>query len=112
MDVESLHVDDAETMIIAYGSVSRSAVSAVKIARNSGVKAGFLKLKIIWPFPDKVIMDACRMSKRVIVPEMNIGKISRECERLSTDDQEIIPMPKLGGDMHTPEEILNVIRSV
>ena len=112
VDVESLYIDDAETMIIAYGSVARSAVSAVKMARNSGVKAGFLKLKIIWPFPDKVIVDACRMSKRVIVPEMNIGKISRECERLSTDDQQIVSVPKLGGDMHTPEEILNVIKSV
>jgi 2-oxoglutarate ferredoxin oxidoreductase subunit alpha len=111
VDVESLYIDDAEIMIIAYGSVARSAVSAVKMARSSGIKAGFLKLKIIWPFPDQMIMDACRMSKRVIVPEMNIGKISRECERLSTDDQQIIPVPKLGGDMHTPEEILSVIRN-
>jgi 2-oxoglutarate ferredoxin oxidoreductase subunit alpha len=110
VDVESLYVEDAETMIIAYGSVARSALSAVKMAREKGVKAGFLKLKIVWPFPDKPISSACRGAKRLIVPEMNIGRIARELERLLTADQKITPMPKLGGDIHTPEEILAVIK--
>jgi 2-oxoglutarate ferredoxin oxidoreductase subunit alpha len=109
VDVDTLYVEDSETIVLAYGSVARSALSAVKMARQKGLKAGFLKLKILWPFPDKTIIEAAKNCKKLIVPEMNIGKIANELERLKKDHQEIISVSKLGGNMHTPEEILNVI---
>ncbi len=109
VDMETYSTADAETIVLAYGSVARAAFHAVKSARSQGKKVGFIRPKILWPFPDSAIRSAMPRAKRIIVPEMNIGKISREVERVSRDDQEVISMPKIGGNMHTPQEILGAI---
>ena len=111
VDVENHFTEDADTVVIAYGSVSRSAVAAVRQARDRGMSAGMLKLKILWPFPDNAVKAVIRQAERIVVPEMNIGKICREVQRICDDQTEIISLPKLGGDLHTPGEILKVIRS-
>ncbi|HIE53591.1 MAG TPA: 2-oxoacid:acceptor oxidoreductase subunit alpha, partial [Chromatiaceae bacterium] len=111
-DVDTLFIEDAKSVVVSYGSVARSAISAVKMARANDMKTGLLKLNMLWPFPDGTVASVCRKSKTLIVPEMNIGKIARELERLRTDDQQIISVSKLGGEMHTPEEILSVIEKV
>jgi 2-oxoglutarate ferredoxin oxidoreductase subunit alpha len=67
-------------------------------------------MKILWLFPDRAVKKAIRRAKRIIVPEMNIGKICREVERLATDGQEIVSLPKLGGALHRPDEIIAAIK--
>lgn len=111
VDIDSAYLDDAETVVLAYGSVARSALSATKMARAEGLKVGFIKLKIIWPFPDQFIKDAIRNAHTIIVPEMNIGRIVHEMERLTHDGQQIRSASKLGGNIHTPQEILAVIKN-
>ncbi len=67
--------DDAEVVVVAYGSTARSALNAVKQARSRGIKAGLLQLITIWPFPSDVIE---RLSQRVnvlVVPEINFGQL-------------------------------------
>jgi len=110
VDIEQFFTEDADTVVIAYGSVARSAFAAVKQARDQGIKVGLLKLKIIWPFPDNAVREAIREAKQVVVPEMNIGKICREIERLDRDGKKIVSLPKLGGNLHTPDEIMDVIK--
>lgn len=108
-NVEGAFLDDAESVVFAYGSVARSALDAVKKARAQGFKAGFIRAKILWPFPDQAIMKAIRNASRIIVPEINIGKICREIERLATDDQEVVSLPKMGGVLHRPDEIIDAV---
>jgi 2-oxoglutarate ferredoxin oxidoreductase subunit alpha len=110
VDVETFFADDAHAIVVAFGSVARSALSAVKMARREGFKAGLLKIKIMWPFPDQVVRKAIQNTRRVIVPEMNIGKICREVQRLNDHGRRIVSLPKLGGTLHTPEEILDAIK--
>ena len=112
VDVECQSTEDAEIILIAYGSVARSADSAVKRARANGIKAGLLRLKILWPFPDETIRQTIQGASKIIVPEMNIGKISREIERLTDDAQQVVALTKLGGEMHTPDEILAAIKGM
>ncbi|MFQ5711946.1 MAG: 2-oxoacid:acceptor oxidoreductase subunit alpha [Candidatus Geothermarchaeales archaeon] len=109
--VESLFLDDADVCVIAYGSVARSAIAAVKEAREKGVKAGFLRPITIWPFPAGVVEDVAQRVKHLIVAEMNYGQIVREVERRA-DHEKITFLPKLGEDPHTPDEILAHIRRV
>lgn len=80
--VEGFFLDDAETVVVAYGSVSRSALSAVRRARDEQHKVGLLKLNTIWPVPEKEIRAACANAKRVIVAEMNVGDYAREVQRV------------------------------
>ena len=106
--VDRYFLDDADVTVIAYGSVSRSALSAVKKARDSGVKAGLLKINTVWPVPEKEIIAACEHAKKIVVPEMNIGQYVREIERL-TDRSLVVSLPSLGGILHKPETIYNKI---
>jgi 2-oxoglutarate ferredoxin oxidoreductase subunit alpha len=111
VDVEEYRLEDAEVVLVTYGSPARPALRAVKDARSQGIRAGFLKIRLLWPFPEKVIDHVGRLAKRIIVPEMNVGKIYREVERVVAGRAEVISLPKLGGEVHTPSEILRSISS-
>ena len=109
-DVEEFMLDDAEVALVSYGSPARSALRAVKEARTRGIKAGLLKIRILWPFPDAVIEKISRKAKKIIVPEMNVGKIVREVERIAACRCEVVSLPKVGGELHTPAEILEILK--
>lgn len=107
--VNELMLDDAEVVVVAYGIVARAALSAVKKAREKGVKAGLLRLITLWPFPEKYVAKAAARAKAIIVPEMNCGQIVREVER-SAKTVPVYHLPKLGEEPHTPMEILEAVR--
>jgi 2-oxoglutarate/2-oxoacid ferredoxin oxidoreductase subunit alpha len=106
---EFFQTDDAEVTVIAYGSVARSAKRAVRDARERGIKAGLLKLETIWPFPRLAIERVLQTSKVLIVPEMNMGQISREVKRVNRGVAKVITRNKVDGTIITPEEILSRI---
>lgn len=110
VDVEEWLLEDAEVAVVSYGSPARPALRAVKDARSAGLKAGYLKIRTLWPFPENVIDELCLRVKKIVFPEMNMGKIVREVERVAAGRAEVISLPKLGGEMHTPSEILKAIR--
>lgn len=70
--------DSPETIIISYGISARSALSAAKRAAQQGMSVGVLRLRTIWPFPDRAVVDACAGAARVVVVEMNKGQVLRE----------------------------------
>jgi 2-oxoglutarate ferredoxin oxidoreductase subunit alpha len=100
---------DAEVLVVAYGTPSRSAMSAVREAREKGIRAGLLRLITLWPFPDKEISKLAKKVRGIIVPEMNYGQIVREVERAAKETP-VVFIPKLGEDPHRPAEILDAIR--
>ena len=103
---ELFQTDDAEITVVAYGSVARSAKRAVREAREKGIKAGLFKLETIWPFPRAAIEKILQASKTVIVPEMNMGQISREVKRVNRGIAKLVTHNKVDGTIITPEEIL------
>jgi len=105
IQVKRRFLDDANVCLIAYGSVARSAIAAVTRARQRGIKAGFLGLTTVWPFPEREIEAIADRVDRIVVAEMNYGQIVREVER-RFDYRRITFAPKLGEDPHTPEELL------
>lgn len=105
---EGYFVDDAEIGIIAYGITARAALGAVKILREKGIKAGLLRFKTLWPFPEKVVGELSARVKKLIVPEMNLGQIVREVERVA--ECEVIRFSKVNGEVMTPTEIVQQIR--
>jgi 2-oxoglutarate ferredoxin oxidoreductase subunit alpha len=106
--VESVTLDDAEVLVVAYGIVARSALSAVRRAREAGIKAGLLRLITLWPFPEEHVAKAAEKAKAIIVPEMNCGQIVREVERAAK--KPACFLSKLGEEPHTPMEIFASIR--
>lgn len=107
--VEETMVEDAEIVVIAYGIVARAALSAVRKARENGIKAGLLRLVTLWPFPEKPITKAAEGAKAIIVPEMNCGQMAREVER-AAKGKPVFHLSKLGEEPHTPMEIFEALR--
>jgi len=106
--VEESFTEDCDVLVVAYGITARSALSAVKRAREEGIRAGLLRLVTLWPFPDRTIEGLTRDLKNVVVAEMNYGQLVREVERAAMRRVEFVP--KLGENPHLPEEILVAIR--
>jgi len=104
-------LEDAEVIVVAYGTTSRSAMSAVRKAREEGLRAGLLRLVTLWPFPDKKVSKLAKRVRAIVVPEMNYGQIVREVERAAKETP-VVFIPRLGEDPHRPVEILDAIRSV
>jgi len=104
VDVRTAFIEDAEVLVVAYGSVARSAFSAVREANARGGRVGFFQPRILWPFPEEPFRRALNTVRRIVVPEMNSGKLVREIERFC-NGIEVVSLPKLGGGLHTPEEI-------
>jgi len=107
--VEETMLDDADVAVVAYGIVARSALSAVRKAREKGIKAGLLRLITLWPFPEKRVAQLAEQTKAIVVPEMNCGQMVLEVERKAKETP-VAFLSKLGEDPHTPLEILEEIR--
>jgi 2-oxoglutarate ferredoxin oxidoreductase subunit alpha len=104
--VDQEQIDDAEVLVIAYGSVARSARRAVRDARERGIKAGLLQLITLWPFPRQILEPLLRQVRVVLVPELNLGQISREVKRVNQGQTRIEKLNRIDGSLITPDEIL------
>jgi len=107
---DEIETSDAEIVVIAYGSVARSAQLAVAQAREKGVKAGLLKLGTLFPFPRTKVEKLAPHCKTLVVPEMNMGQLSREVKRVNTGQFAVRTINRVDGQIITPAEILKVLR--
>ena len=106
MMVREEQTADAELLVVAYGSVARSARRAVAEARERGLKAGLLQLITLWPFPRRHLEPHLRQVRAVLVPELNMGQISREVKRVNQGMTKIETLNRIDGNLITPGEIL------
>ncbi len=89
--------EGADVVIVAYGSVSRPAKTAVRRLREDGVKAGLLRLKTLWPIEEGVVRSYLSEARAIIVPELNLGQMIYDVERLSGTEAFVAPLNKVGG---------------
>ena len=104
--VQEEMTEDADLVVIAYGSVSRSARRAVREARERGIKAGLVQLITLWPFPRESIEPILRRARAALVPELNMGQVSREVKRVNQGAIRIETLNRIDGHLITPGEIL------
>ena len=95
---------DAEQVFIAYGAPVRTVQQVLH--DRAGENIGFLRLRTVWPFPEKALALFTR-AKRFIVPELNLGQMAREIERHVRVP--VRSVQKLGGELHTPGELSAVL---
>ncbi len=98
-------LEDAEILVIAYGAVARSALRAVQDARDIGIKVGLLQLITLFPFPRRTITPLLKQCRCVLVPEMNLGQISREVQRVNEGFCTVVKQNRIDGKFITPREI-------
>ena len=106
---EEENIKGAEVIVIAYGITARVAQQAIELARKDGVKAGSMRLIVVWPFPEKRIRELARKVNAFVVPEMNYGQIVFEVERCAGGQAKTFLVPHGGGTAHHPEDIYKQI---
>jgi len=103
--IERLNLDDADVVFVTYGATARPAESAMEMGRKNGIKVGMLRLKLVWPFPEKEITKLAKEVDKIIVPEMNLGQIVHPVREYVEGQCEVVCAPKIGGEMHLPMEL-------
>jgi 2-oxoglutarate ferredoxin oxidoreductase subunit alpha len=100
----------AETAFVSFGSVCRSARSAVDMAREKGLALRSVEVKTIWPFPDDLLRSKLTGAKRIVVAEMNLGMLVNEVRRvIRRPDIPIELFSKIGGIYPQPQEFLRFL---
>ncbi|RLF10534.1 MAG: 2-oxoacid:acceptor oxidoreductase subunit alpha [Thermoprotei archaeon] len=106
--VELQGIEEAEVGVVSYGCTSRSVYEAIKMAEDKGVKVGHVRLKTIWPFPDKPVKALSERVDVIVVPELNLGQISLEVRRVAREACRVVGLNKVGGGRPiTPREVVN-----
>lgn len=110
---EDFMMEDASICILAYGSVARSARQAVKMLRTSGIRAGLVRPQIIWPFPKLHVEAVLDSVRHVLVPEMNVGQVRKEVERLAAGSRaRVHGLNVLDSTFITPDHIADRVREI
>jgi 2-oxoglutarate ferredoxin oxidoreductase subunit alpha len=106
---DTMFIDDAEVVVVAYGISARSAKGAVQMARAQGFKAGLMKLNTVWPFPVEAISDLAGRVKGLIMPEINQGQVVLEVERVAAGRCPVKFIGHPGGSIISPRAIAEAI---
>ncbi len=107
--VEEDQLEDADVAIFAFGSSARSALEAVEMARQRGLKVGLLKAMTLWPFPEEYVDKWTRRVKAWVVPEMNLGQMVREVSLVVNGRLPVYPLNRVDGLLIEPHQILSLI---
>jgi len=109
-EVEVRGLEEADVGVVSYGCTSRSVYRAVRMAEARGVKVGHVRLKTLWPFPSKPVRALSEAVKAIVVPELNLGQMCLEVERVAAEPCRVIPLNKVGGGLViTPDEVLRAL---
>jgi 2-oxoglutarate ferredoxin oxidoreductase subunit alpha len=103
--------EDAELLVVAFGTAGRIALSAVDLARESGYKVGLLRPQSLWPFPKARLQEVAEHIQEILVVEMNAGQMIDDV-RLAVNG--LIPVKfygRMGGVIPMPDEVFEAIKS-
>ncbi|MDD2652588.1 MAG: 2-oxoglutarate synthase subunit alpha [Sulfurimonas sp.] len=108
---EEFFLDDAEIMIVAYGSVSLAAKEAIRHLRADGIKAGLFRPITLWPSPQDRMRELAARIPKVLCVELNIGQYRDEVQR-ATGRLDINGLFKVNGRPISPYEIVNKVKEL
>lgn len=109
---ENYLTEDADYIVLSYGSTARSARSAVNKLREQGHKVGLFRPITIWPFPHKEVTALAKRVKGIVVAEMNLGQLVLEVERVVKGATEVYHVGRANGEVVTPADILKKLEEV
>ena len=107
---EKTNLDDADYVIVAFGSVARISEKAVELAREEGIKVGLFRPITLWPFPEKEIAELAKTKKGFLVAELNAGQMIEDVRLAVNGETKVAQFGRLGGMVPDPEEIVNALK--
>ncbi|MDP8258518.1 MAG: 3-methyl-2-oxobutanoate dehydrogenase subunit VorB [Candidatus Aadella gelida] len=104
--------DDADIVLVAYGSIGRIARSSIDDLREKGIKAGLIRPITLWPFPYDEIKKVSKKAKKVLVIEMSAGQMVEDVRLAAEDDSKISFHGRTGGGVPTEKEIVEEVKEL
>jgi 2-oxoglutarate ferredoxin oxidoreductase subunit alpha len=108
---EEFQVEDAEYLLVAYGTSARVSQKAVQIARTEGIKAGLLRPITLYPFPSKRINELSGKLKGILSVEMSAGQMVEDVLLSVSGKTPVSHFGRMGGVIPTPEEVVDSLKS-
>lgn len=109
---EEQQLDDAEYVLVSFGSAARIGEKAVEIARAEGMKVGLFRPITLWPFPSKEIARVAEGKKGVLVSEINAGQMIQDVKLAINGKVKVEHFGRLGGIVPEPEEIVEALKKL
>ena len=106
------YLEDAEHIIISYGSSARSARHLVEGRRAKGDRIGLLELQSLWPFPAQLVREKTSHARNIFVVEMNMGQITTQVKQVVQRPDRVFLVKRLDGVLVTPTDIGKVMRVI
>jgi 2-oxoglutarate/2-oxoacid ferredoxin oxidoreductase subunit alpha len=106
---ELINCDDAEYIIVAYGSSARISQKAIELARKKGIKAGLIRPITLFPFPTKIIESFASKVKGFLAVEMSMGQMVEDVRLAVNGKTKVEHFGRVGGIVHSPEEVLQAL---
>lgn len=107
---ETQRMEDADYVIVSFGSASRIAEKALEIARGEGIKVGLFRPITLWPFPGKQLAEIAKSKKGVLVAEINAGQMVEDVRLAINGAVKVEHFGRLGGIVPDPEEIVKALK--
>jgi len=107
---KELYLDDADCILISYGSSARSARHLVTSRRKRGERLGLLELQTLWPFPADMIRQKTAQASKIVVVEMNMGQALQSVKAAVNDPAKVYLANRIDGQLITDRDIRNVLR--
>ena len=101
--------DDAEYLIVAFGSVARICLKAIEDARAAGIKIGLLRPITLWPFPSRRIAELAPRMRGILTVELNAGQMVEDV-RLAAPGVDVFHFGRMGGMVPNPVEVLDALK--
>ena len=105
-------IDDADCLLVSYGSSARTGLHVVENRRARGERLGLLELQTLWPFPSDIVRKSCASANSVLVVEMNMGQIFQEVKKAVDDPGKVFLANQIDGSFITPTDVLNILRII
>lgn len=110
--VEKVNTDDADLILVAYGTTSRICRAVMRKARAQGLKVGLVRPITVWPFPYQVLRDAARKTKEFLVVEMSLGQMVEDVKLSVLDHAAIHFHGRPGGGIPAEADVMEIIEHV
>jgi len=110
--IKEFFIDDADCLLVSYGSSARTALHVVENRRARGERLGLLELNTLWPFPSDIVRKRCASANSVLVVEMNMGQIFQEVKKAVDNPGKVFLANQIDGSFITPTDVLNILRII
>ncbi len=108
---EEIDCEDAEYLIVAFGSSARIAQKAMEHAREEGIKVGLLRPITLWPFPKKALLERSKQVKGILVVELNSGQMIEDVKLAVACSVQVEHFGRLGGIVPDPDEVIEALKA-